>query len=143
MDINQKVCNGSAVTGLLRAERATEATMDCVIKKCPRGTSNERDQATSKDFWGQEEEQGRDNVEDGKEVASNYEDVEERKDTGTPQQGSSGDPNKKREVKESNDKEEQNGETRGEDTTPGAETDREPDREECTMRRPRHIPGGM
>ncbi|KAJ1096839.1 hypothetical protein NDU88_001970 [Pleurodeles waltl] len=61
---------------------------------------------------------------------------------GMPQQGSSGNPNEERDVKKSDDEEKQNLETRGEDTKPGAETDREPDREEFTTRRLRHVPGG-
>ncbi|KAJ1175634.1 hypothetical protein NDU88_000921 [Pleurodeles waltl] len=71
----------NAVTGLPPAERVTEATMDSIIKKCPGGTSNRSNPATSWDFWGREEEQGTDDSEERKEDTSNQEDVGERKDT--------------------------------------------------------------
>ncbi|KAJ1124665.1 hypothetical protein NDU88_003114 [Pleurodeles waltl] len=101
-----------------------------------------RDPATSGEFRGQEEELARDDAEEGKEDVSNEEDVEARKDTETPQQDLRSDTNKQGDVKESDEEEEQSGKTRGESTTPGANTDREPEREESSMRRPRHVPEG-
>ncbi|KAJ1109262.1 hypothetical protein NDU88_006625 [Pleurodeles waltl] len=113
-----------------------------VSKKCSRGTSNRREPTIFKDFWDQEEGLARDDVEERKEDVDYGEKAETRKDTATPPQGSGGDPKEVKDVKESDEEEEQKGETGGEGTTPGAVMDREPDREEFTTRRPRHIHGG-
>ncbi|KAJ1103699.1 hypothetical protein NDU88_001120 [Pleurodeles waltl] len=59
------------------------------------------------------------------------------------QQGSDGDPSEEKDTEETDDEEEQkNRGTGGEDATPGVEAEREPDGEEFTTSRPRHIPGG-